>query len=220
MDFPGLWQHFSIPARELSEDDFEAGLGFDGSSIRGWQSINESDMLVKPIPETGFIDPFLARKTLVLICNISRSDHRRGLHARSAQHRAQGGSVPALFRPRRHGLYRSGSGILHLRRRALRPERARGLLSHRLGRGTLELGSRREPQPRLQAALQGRLLPGTADRQPAGPAQRDDDDAGEHRRPRSKRSITRWRPPARARSTCASRHWWKWPTTCSSTSTW
>ena len=71
MDFPGLWQHFSIPARELSEDDFEAGLGFDGSSIRGWQSINESDMLVKPIPETGFIDPFLARKTLVLICNIS-----------------------------------------------------------------------------------------------------------------------------------------------------
>ena len=71
MDFPGLWQHFSIPARELAEDDFEAGLGFDGSSIRGWQSINESDMLVKPIPETGFIDPFLARKTLVLICNIS-----------------------------------------------------------------------------------------------------------------------------------------------------
>ena len=71
MDFPGLWQHFSIPARELSEDDFEGGLGFDGSSIRGWQSINESDMLVKPIPETGFIDPFMARKTLVLIGNIS-----------------------------------------------------------------------------------------------------------------------------------------------------
>ena len=71
MDFPGLWQHFSIPSRELSEDDFEAGLGFDGSSIRGWQTINESDMLVKPVPETGFIDPFLARKTLVMIGNIS-----------------------------------------------------------------------------------------------------------------------------------------------------
>ena len=71
MDFPGLWQHFSIPSRELSEDDFEAGLGFDGSSIRGWQTINESDMLVKPVPETGFIDPFMARKTLVMIGNIN-----------------------------------------------------------------------------------------------------------------------------------------------------
>jgi len=70
MDFPGLWQHFSIPTRELDEDTFENGLGFDGSSIRGWKAINESDMLVKPVPETAFIDPFLAAKTLVLICNI------------------------------------------------------------------------------------------------------------------------------------------------------
>lgn len=70
MDFPGLWQHFSIPARELDEGAFEAGLGFDGSSIRGWQAINESDMLVKPVPETAFIDPFFAAKTLVMICNI------------------------------------------------------------------------------------------------------------------------------------------------------
>ena len=70
MDFPGLWQHFSIPTRELDEDTFENGLGFDGSRIRGWMAINESDMLVKPVPETAFIDPFLAAKTLVLICNI------------------------------------------------------------------------------------------------------------------------------------------------------
>ena len=70
MDFPGLWQHFSIPVRELEEDTFEAGLGFDGSSIRGWQVINESDMLVKPVPETAFIDPFFAAKTLVITCNI------------------------------------------------------------------------------------------------------------------------------------------------------
>ena len=61
MDFPGLWQHFTIPAREVDEDTFENGLGFDGSSIRGWQAINESDMLVKPVPETAFIDPFFAR---------------------------------------------------------------------------------------------------------------------------------------------------------------
>lgn len=70
MDFPGLWQHFSVPSREIDEGTFESGLGFDGSSIRGWQAINESDMLVKPVPETAFIDPFFKHKTLVLICNI------------------------------------------------------------------------------------------------------------------------------------------------------
>ena len=70
MDFPGLWQHFSVPAREMKEETFEKGLGFDGSSIRGWQVINESDMLVKPVPETAFVDPFFADHTLVLICNI------------------------------------------------------------------------------------------------------------------------------------------------------
>ncbi|TVQ38735.1 MAG: type I glutamate--ammonia ligase [Spirochaetaceae bacterium] len=70
MDFPGMWQHFSIPATEFSEDMFAEGLGFDGSSIRGWQAINESDMLVKPVPETAFIDPFTAHRTIVLTCNI------------------------------------------------------------------------------------------------------------------------------------------------------
>ena len=70
MDFPGLWQHFSVPARAMDADAIEDGIGFDGSSIRGWQAINESDMLVKPVPESAFIDPFLAAKTLVLICNI------------------------------------------------------------------------------------------------------------------------------------------------------
>ncbi len=70
MDFPGLWQHFSVPAAAVDEDTFERGLGFDGSSIRGWQAINESDMLVKPQSETAFIDPFFKAKTLVMICNI------------------------------------------------------------------------------------------------------------------------------------------------------
>jgi glutamine synthetase len=70
MDFPGLWQHFTIPASKLDEEVFESGLGFDGSSIRGWQAINESDMLVVPQPETAFLDPFTALPTLVLICNI------------------------------------------------------------------------------------------------------------------------------------------------------
>jgi glutamine synthetase len=71
MDFPGIWQHFSVPAREFDLDSFEEGLGFDGSSIRGWQAINESDMLVKPVAETAFIDPFMTAKTIVMTCNIA-----------------------------------------------------------------------------------------------------------------------------------------------------
>ncbi len=70
MDFPGLWQHFTVPADALSENTFEEGLGFDGSSIRGWQAINESDMLVLPQPETAFVDPFCKDNTLTMICNI------------------------------------------------------------------------------------------------------------------------------------------------------
>ena len=70
MDFPGLWQHFSVPTHVITEEVFERGLGFDGSSIRGWQAINESDMLVKPVADTAFVDPFLSSKTLVMICNI------------------------------------------------------------------------------------------------------------------------------------------------------
>ncbi len=70
LDFLGTWQHFSIPTSELSEDLFDEGSGFDGSSIRGWQPIHASDMLVVPDPATATIDPFMALPTLSLICNI------------------------------------------------------------------------------------------------------------------------------------------------------
>ena len=70
IDLPGLWQHFSIPVSELSEEIFEDGLGFDGSSIRGFQSIDESDMLLIPDPNTAVMDPYTAVPTMVLICNI------------------------------------------------------------------------------------------------------------------------------------------------------
>jgi glutamine synthetase len=70
MDFPGIWQHFSMPIAELSEDVFEEGLGFDGSSIRGWQTINTSDMLIVPDPETAFMDPFMNNATISFICNV------------------------------------------------------------------------------------------------------------------------------------------------------
>ena len=69
MDFPGTLKHFTIPVQALTEKSFAEGFGFDGSSIRGWQAINESDMLVVPQAETAFADPFMSQ-TLAVTCNI------------------------------------------------------------------------------------------------------------------------------------------------------
>src|SRR5579871_2748503 len=71
MDFVGIWQHFTIPLHEMTEGIFEEGLGFDGSSIRGWQEIHASDMLVVPDASSAVMDPFMKDPTLSLICNIS-----------------------------------------------------------------------------------------------------------------------------------------------------
>lgn len=70
MDLIGTWQHFTIPMSEYDEDLFEDGSGFDGSSIRGWQPINASDMLVIPDPGTAVMDPFCDKPTLSLLGNI------------------------------------------------------------------------------------------------------------------------------------------------------
>ena len=70
VDLPGLWQHFSISAKEMEEEMFEEGVGFDGSSIRGFQEIQESDMILIPDASTAFKDPFTAVPTLNIICNV------------------------------------------------------------------------------------------------------------------------------------------------------
>jgi glutamine synthetase len=70
MDYPGMWQHFTVPIVQLEESSFEEGFGFDGSSIRGWQAIHASDMLVIPDAATAVMDPFTETPTLSLICNI------------------------------------------------------------------------------------------------------------------------------------------------------
>ena len=70
IDFPGMSQHFTIPVSALNEASFEEGVGFDGSSIRGWQVINESDMLVFPVADTAFLDPFAQAPTLALLWDI------------------------------------------------------------------------------------------------------------------------------------------------------
>ncbi|MGH7628242.1 MAG: type I glutamate--ammonia ligase, partial [Gemmatimonadales bacterium] len=69
-DLPGTWQHFSIPAATLNEEMVKEGLGFDGSSIRGFQTIDESDMLLMPDLATAFVDPVLSVPTLSLICDV------------------------------------------------------------------------------------------------------------------------------------------------------
>ena len=69
-DLPGSWQHFTTTLTEYNEEIFTEGLGFDGSSIRGWRAINTSDMLVVPDPATAWIDVFNAEPTLSLICTI------------------------------------------------------------------------------------------------------------------------------------------------------
>lgn len=70
MDFPGQWQHFTVPSQQFKIDSFEDGFGFDGSSIRGWKAINESDMLIIPDPSTMFVDSFISEPTLSLICDV------------------------------------------------------------------------------------------------------------------------------------------------------
>ncbi|HEU4917920.1 MAG TPA: type I glutamate--ammonia ligase [Acidimicrobiia bacterium] len=70
-DLPGQVQHFTVPVKQLTEDSFEDGFGFDGSSIRGFQQIQESDMLLIPDPGTAIDDPFRARRTLILYCFVN-----------------------------------------------------------------------------------------------------------------------------------------------------
>src|SRR5215472_4597325 len=69
-DIPALQHHVSYPITELSEESFQDGFGMDGSSIRGWAAINESDMLLIPDPSTAFIDPFYETPTLVMVCDV------------------------------------------------------------------------------------------------------------------------------------------------------
>src|SRR5207237_7603980 len=77
-DLLGTWQHVTLPIGAFEEDAFEEGLGFDGSSIRGWQGISESDMLLMPQAETALIDPFTEAPTLSVVCEIADPVTREG----------------------------------------------------------------------------------------------------------------------------------------------
>jgi glutamine synthetase len=107
VDTFGTWQHFTCPIRELTEEIFSEGLGFDGSSIRGWKSIEASDMLAMPDPATAFIDPFMTEPTLSLTCTIAETGTRepygrdpRGLAQKAEKYLAGTGIADsAVFGP-------------------------------------------------------------------------------------------------------------------------
>src|SRR3989475_392769 len=88
VDLPGLWQHFSVSAREFGEDAFTEGVGFDGSSIRGFQMIHESDMMLAPDPDATFVDPFTTVPTLSIICDV-RDPVSGQLYSRDPRHIAK-----------------------------------------------------------------------------------------------------------------------------------
>ena len=104
VDTFGTWQHFSCPIRELTEEVFSEGLGFDGSSIRGWKSIEASDMLAMPDPATAFIDPFCAVPTLSLTCTIAETGTKesytrdpRGIAQRAEKYLLSTGLADSAF---------------------------------------------------------------------------------------------------------------------------
>ena len=109
-----------VPIQRLDGEAFEEGFGFDGSSIRGWQPINQSDMLMMPDPTTAVIDPFTQAPDAVAALHDSGPDHAPALLARSALHREEGRGVPQVDRHRRHRVLRPRGRVLHLRRRPLR----------------------------------------------------------------------------------------------------
>ncbi len=130
VDTFGTWQHFTMTINELSEETFAEGIGFDGSSIRGWKSIEASDMLAMPDPETAFIDPFMAVPTLSLTCTVaetgtleSYSRDPRGIAQKAEKYLISTGiGDQAFIRPR--------SRIFHLRQRAIRFQVQRHVLQH------------------------------------------------------------------------------------------
>src|SRR2546429_6440425 len=107
VDTFGTWQHFSLPISEIDEGAFSDGLGFDGSSIRGWKSIEASDMLAMPDPATAFIDPFMAVPTLSLTCTIAETGTLEPYRRRPRRNSQRAGEYlgstrvcdPAFFRP-------------------------------------------------------------------------------------------------------------------------
>ncbi len=204
-DLPGIMQHFTVPVSSFGPEVFEEGLMFDGSSVRGFQQIHESDMKLLPDPTTAFLDTFRGAKTLAINFFVHDPLTGEAVQPRPAQHRPQGAGVPEVDRDRGHRVLRARGRVLRLRRRPVRDQAEHRLLLDRLDRRRLEhRPDRGRRQPRLQGPLQGRLLPGRADRPLRRPARPDHAEPGEVRPAGRARPTTRSAPRVRRRSTSAS----------------
>ena len=206
-DIPGLQHHVSYPISKLKEDVFEEGFGMDGSSIRGWAAINESDMLLIPDPEHGLHGPVRRNADAGDVRRRQGPDHQAALRARPALDRAEGRAVPArtAASPTRPSSAPKPSSSSSTTSASTRTTHS-GFYFIDAEEGRWNSG-RREEQPRLPAALQGRLLPGAADRPLPGSAQRDGGDDDPVRAATSSATTTKSPPAASARSISASTRW-------------
>ena len=127
-DLPGVQQHFNLPASAVDEEFFAIGQLFDGSSIRGFQSIHESDLQLIPDVTTAYVDPFRAERTLVMVFDIFNPRNGEVYGRDPPPGRKEGGEIPRLHRHRRHRVFCPRSRVLHFRRRPLRSEAKQELL--------------------------------------------------------------------------------------------
>ena len=180
-DLLGSWQHCSFPIETWDEGDVR-GRGWIrrvvGPGLAGYPPIGHAG-------RAGCVDGG-ARSVLPAADGERDRQHRGprhegGLHARPQARGAQGGGAPEVDGDRRHVQHRAGAGVLHLRHRALRAERASRLLRDRLGGGRVEHGTLRGAEPGLQTELQGWLLPGEPDRHVSRSQRRDGIRAERHR---------------------------------------
>ena len=130
-DLLGTWQHVTLPVGSFDESAFDEGLGFDGSSIRGWQGIAESDMLLMPDASTAILDPFTEVPTLSLLCEIAEpvtyepyaKDPRR-VAKRAEDYLARVGHRRHVLRRPRVRVLRLRRGLVHERARTRRATRS------------------------------------------------------------------------------------------------
>jgi glutamine synthetase len=188
-----------MPLHKLKEETFSEGYNFDGSSIRGWKAINESDMTFVPDAGSACLDPFFKEPTLSLICDIQDAVTRqpysrdpRYIASKAEQYLKQTGiGDTVFFGPEPEFFVFDELSSTRAEPVVLQDRLVRGPLEHRPRRG------RRRRQPRPQGRLQARLLPGATDRHPPRPARGDGADPRGAGHLRRGVSTTRWPPPVR-----------------------
>ena len=173
-DLIGVQQHFTVPASEFLKDAFDEGMPFDGSSVEGFQAINESDMKLVPDVETAYIDPFRKHKTLNVAFSIvdPLTDEPYSRDPRQVAAKAEAYLKATGIADNR--LLCAGGRVLPVRQGPFRELHAALLLRGRFRGGPVEhrqrRGRGRHPEHRLQESRQARLLPGAAERSLPGSA--------------------------------------------------